>query len=1420
MNGLGYISPSVNQTLTPSATLGAPGDMYIITDTRQRPRKDLSETKAFQRFDIEPYDGSEMPLPNENGVVLFPVKDLYFDTANFQNRDAEFSETSVNRILDAVDDGDFNWAIFDPITIWRNPGNGKFYVLSGHSRSEAFRRLSADGASVDGRNFDRIPAKIFAGTFEQAKELALNSNTLSTKETDLERANYYRERREKFAANGLKNSEIKKRLLELARKNEGKNATKIIYLSHLNPRGSVVDAVAATSDGASVDKNRVAVMAEWVGHLRYDFPMLTDFHERELFDFLKNGHYGVDVRNFNDFAKRVQTAIEKHTEWGVFDADKSLNLEKNLGKSENEKRFDAELDRLKSEWADAENILNRKLAEFKARQKRDASITDQQILQAVQPYKDAAILAKGAYFAFRDKRGDFLRADDAQMSLFGLGKPTIKFEFEDNAALADFLHATKKAADFADFEDVTNTATSAKPNAPKSKIRNGRLMPADDSRYLPESPAPYSLPPTNTPPQLPPSPTSPKALPPYRNVFPARQKFDKVKALYPNYIAFVKDGDYYITYDDDAKKIAPFLKTNLLKDKNGDAFVGFVDTALPINVAILNVEGLTCAVVDENSNVEIMQPTEPEPVQTPEPEVTAESVTDEEIETSNVTPVEIDWKAFEDAFAKASNWSSFDPERSARSYVGGYKEYYDQYVKQVPPQYLNAFNWFVKRYVSDLISKRSRTASAAVTGPGGITAQKAASLNRANDRFMAASVEFPHALLKYINKIRLREKRKAFINSSMDERYAARIKELERDVNGLKYYKKIIQHISQGGEIPDDVRQSYWYFSKDSYGGEPKFRDNVVNALQHRLNLNKATFKDKLTREVTNGNVEIVDAIIESLKPLGLFTNRAEIWQFPSFARRRRQSVDAEQQRVENNAQSENSLYRVEYDTQEDRVKIYFNGMPSDKIRTYLKSNGFRWSPRNKAWQRQITENARRAVRQFESLIQDGTLGKPTIKLEFEDNADLMSLFDTDGISGLTVNDKPADIFNCPESQLQTRGYQPTYIRLNDYSHLIDTADGRKTLKGYGFESATLDELVNACRYYPQVAALAAHLKDPNGDALQTAFNDWHWLHTNIRYDFDTPGEEEIRTPARVWRDRFSGVDCDCLAVMTACLLINQGFHPCFEIVAFNNEPTFSHIYVNLDGAAIDRVLPVFLARPDNITKTQIMEIPVYSLSGIGGCRDTLSGVYSSTLAKIQSGTATGEDNNDFRKTQVLVTLRGIDDAAYSLAALLMPHVVTIADDGTYYFDSTAMANLATKLDDDLRQLMADDADPETISQWIATAAQQIDGAASVQSNGGKDTIVVIINPQGNMTRVIGQMVKASTPTLTATTADAIDTPAATASPSADSPLYATTPAPIATPPADPEPESGNTWLWIAGISAALGIGAALTSGSGKKKRR
>ena len=53
-----------------------------------------------------------------------------------------------------------------------------------------------------------------------------------------------------------------------------------------------------------------------------------------------------------------------------------------------------------------------------------------------------------------------------------------------------------------------------------------------------------------------------------------------------------------------------------------------------------------------------------------------------------------------------------------------------------------------------------------------------------------------------------------------------------------------------------------------------------------------------------------------------------------------------------------------------DRLQILFDEKPDEDTRAALKSNGFRWSPRYSAWQRQLTPNAEAAARRALGLTE------------------------------------------------------------------------------------------------------------------------------------------------------------------------------------------------------------------------------------------------------------------------------------------------------------------------------------------------------------------------------------------------------------------------------------------------------------------
>lgn len=64
---------------------------------------------------------------------------------------------------------------------------------------------------------------------------------------------------------------------------------------------------------------------------------------------------------------------------------------------------------------------------------------------------------------------------------------------------------------------------------------------------------------------------------------------------------------------------------------------------------------------------------------------------------------------------------------------------------------------------------------------------------------------------------------------------------------------------------------------------------------------------------------------------------------------------------------------KVEMNKQENRLKVFFEEKPDEDIRTILKQNGFHWSPKAKAWQRQLTDKAIYAAKNLDCICPTST---------------------------------------------------------------------------------------------------------------------------------------------------------------------------------------------------------------------------------------------------------------------------------------------------------------------------------------------------------------------------------------------------------------------------------------------------------------
>jgi hypothetical protein len=318
-----------------------------------------------------PYQLTSGAGSNLLNIQDVPLSQIHVNHALFQGREKAYSPRSVENILAAVANGAFLWENLDPVVLWQSP-DGKKYLVSGHSRTEAFRRLEAAGATAGGKGFSRIPAKVLQNVSKEvAKTVALESNTLSTKENDVERAAYYRRLRQ--------DGRGEKQIFEAVKKNEGRNANNIYAYTFLSPSGKAWYNLKQFAEDESQSGQITKALAAWIGNARKIFPVLTNDHENELTTWLfeKRG-YGTgagQVNNAREFSESVQKFVARNTFLGVFDPTKPLNIEGLLTKTPTEMEYDLQIEAAKKAAAEADKLWKAKADELTGRK---ASQTDVQ----------------------------------------------------------------------------------------------------------------------------------------------------------------------------------------------------------------------------------------------------------------------------------------------------------------------------------------------------------------------------------------------------------------------------------------------------------------------------------------------------------------------------------------------------------------------------------------------------------------------------------------------------------------------------------------------------------------------------------------------------------------------------------------------------------------------------------------------------------------------------------------------------------------------------------------------------------------------------------------------------------------------------------------------------------------------------------
>lgn len=260
----------------------------------------------------------------------------------------------------------------------------------------------------------------------------------------------------------------------------------------------------------------------------------------------------------------------------------------------------------------------------------------------------------------------------------------------------------------------------------------------------------------------------------------------------------------------------------------------------------------------------------------------------------------------------------FDPERLGEKLLNELEEGLTAFLAQIPEELQEEYE---KRYISkyrDWLSAMSRTFSVMITGGANFNNKRHEKMNNYEHSALERFQNWREAVLKRVNR------QHRLVGWEEVERLQNKLEKLTERQELMKAVNKIVRN--------NKLSELEQHEELEALGLSQK---SIAEAMAEPMySFYRKGFQ---TFELSN-NLAAIKATEDAIKRHTLMASR-EDKEIPF----------------------EGGIVEICYS--EERIRIYFDNIPDVEMRAKLKSEAFKWSPKNQAWQRQLTPNAVRAAK-------------------------------------------------------------------------------------------------------------------------------------------------------------------------------------------------------------------------------------------------------------------------------------------------------------------------------------------------------------------------------------------------------------------------------------------------------------------------